>query len=107
MILNTARVTVKPEKRKEFVLTVKQLLEPIKSAEGCRACILYVDVADENSSFLISEWETETDLNKHLRSNDFAILRGAITVLGIQSDEFRALIYSNCRQVLTKENTSG
>jgi hypothetical protein len=38
----------------------------------------------------MSEWETESDLNNYLRSHDFAILHGAITVLSQGSDDLRA-----------------
>jgi len=91
MVVNTSRVTVYPEKRAEFLQTVTQLLEPIKRAKGCLAFRLYVDATDENSSLLISEWETESDLNRYLHSSDFAILHGAITVLGRGSSELRAV----------------
>jgi quinol monooxygenase YgiN len=93
MIVNTSRVTVRPEKRNEFLQTIKQLLEPIKAAKGCLAFNLYVDAVDENSSLLVSEWYSESDLNNHLRSNDFAILRGAIMVLGSRTEETRARVF--------------
>jgi len=92
MIVNTSRITVYPEKRAEFFQTVGQLLEPIKSTKGCMAFTLYVDVADENSSLLIGEWETESDLDNYLRSTDHAILHGAITVLGRRSADLKATV---------------
>src|SRR3569832_842651 len=90
MIVNTTRFTVQPEKRTEFLQTMGPLLEPIKSATGSRNFGFYLDAADENSTLLVSEWETETDLNNYLGSNDFAILRGAITVLSVQSIDSKA-----------------
>lgn len=94
MIVNTSRITVYPEKRAEFLQTVAQLLGPGKGPRGCLAFRLYVDVADENSSLLISEWETESDLNDYLHSTDFAILHGAITVLSRRSSGFKAITNS-------------
>ena len=91
MIVSTSRITVYPEKRGEFLQTVAQLLEPSKGSKGCLAFRLYVDVTDENSSLLLSEWETESDLNDYLHSADFAILHGAITVLSRRSSEFKAI----------------
>jgi len=41
----------------------------------------YVDANDENSTVLIGEWETTEDWTNHLRSRDFAVLLGAITIL--------------------------
>ena len=91
MIVNTSRITVYPEKRAEFLQTVAHLLEPGKGARGCLTFRLYVDVADENSSLLISEWESESDLDDYLHSADFAILHGAITVLSRRSSECKAI----------------
>jgi hypothetical protein len=54
----------------------------------------YIDASDENSSLLMAEWETDSDLNNYLRSNDFAILRGAITLLSTRCTDFRALVTS-------------
>ena len=84
MIVNTTRIIVQPEKRTEFFQTVDRLLVPIQSAKGCRTFGFYLDASDENSTLLVSEWETEMDLKNYLESNDFAVLRGAITVLGIR-----------------------
>lgn len=95
MVVNTTRITVQPEKRIEFFQTVRRLLEPLKKARGCRALDFYLDVADENSTLLISEWETERDLNNYLRSNDFAVLRGAIIVLSIRSIDSKANVTSH------------
>ena len=97
MILNTARMTVRPDKRAEFYQTIGNLLEPIKSAAGCRGFRFYVDTTDENSSLLIGEWDSEADLENHLRSNDFAVLRGAITLLCTRQVELRAFIYSGAK----------
>ena len=94
MILNTVRITVEPQNRTEFVQTLRHVLKPIKAAKGCRSFNVYVDADDENSSLLVSEWDTEDDLNTHLKSEDFAILRGVISVLGIRTDELTALVYA-------------
>jgi quinol monooxygenase YgiN len=92
MVLNTSSITVYPEKRAEFFQTMTQLLKPLNGTAGCKAFRMYVDVADENSSLIISEWDSETDLNNYLSSADHAILHGAITVLSKRSRELKAVI---------------
>ena len=99
--MTTTRITVHPEKRTELLQTIGRLVEPIAGANGCRTFRFYLDAEDENSSMLFSEWESESDLNRYMRSNDFAILRGAITVLSIRSSESRAFVTSQT-QSLTK-----
>ena len=83
VIVKTTKITVKPEKRIELAQTMGRLLGPIKNVKGCRNIRFYFDAADENSSLLLSEWESESDLDRYLRSNDFAMLRGAIMVLSV------------------------
>jgi quinol monooxygenase YgiN len=92
VIVNTTRITVRPENRNELFQTIWPLLEPIRSEKGCVTYHFYVDAADENSSVLIGEWETSEDWHNHLRSRDFAILLGAITILSSPSSiDFKLL----------------
>ena len=94
MIVNTTRITVPSEKRKEFLQTVGRLLEPSKRAKGCRTFDFYLDASDENSTLLVSEWDTETDLNNYLGSDDFKVLKGAMTVLSARSIDSKANVTS-------------
>lgn len=94
MIVKTTKITVKPEKRIELAQTIGRLVGPIKHVKGCRNICFYFDAADENSSLLLSEWETESDLNRYLSSNDFAILRGAILVLSVGATDSKAFTTS-------------
>ena len=95
VIVNTTRLTVIPEKRIEFVQTIRRLLGSTRGVQGCRTFCFYLDAVDENSSLLLSEWETELDFERYLRSNDFAILRGAIRVLSVRSIDSKALVTSH------------
>ena len=95
MIVSATRITVHPDKRGEFFQTIKRLVEPINAAKGCRTFRLYFDATDENSSLLMGEWETEVDLSNYLRSNDFAILRGAIRVLSTKYANFDGIVASS------------
>lgn len=94
MILKTTKIIVRPEKRVELAQTIGRLLGPIKDVKGCRNFSFYLDAVDQNSSLLLSEWETESDLDRYLRSNDFAILRGAIMVLSVGTTDSKAFVTS-------------
>ena len=85
---------VRPEKRVELAQTIGRLLGPIRDVKGCRTIGFYLDAVDQNSSLLLSEWETESDLDRYMRSNDFAILRGAIMVLSVGTADSKALVTS-------------
>ena len=94
VILKTTRIIVRPEKRVELAQTIGRLLGTIKDVKGCRKISFYLDAVDQNSSLLLSEWETESDLDRYLRSNDFAILRGAIMVLSVGATDSKAFVTS-------------
>ena len=94
MIVSTTKITVSSAKRMELFQTIGRLLAPMNDVKGCRTFRFYVDTADENSSLLLSEWYTEKDLNEYLRSNDFAILTGALTVLSTSSVDSKAVVTS-------------
>ena len=85
---------MRPDKRTELVQTIRRLVGPIKNVKGCRTMRFYLDATDENSSLLLSEWETESDLERYIRSNDFAILRGAILVLSVGTTDSKAYVTS-------------
>ena len=92
MIVNTTRVSVRPENRNEFLQTVRPLLDPIRNEKGCMAYRVFVDATDENSSLLVGEWQTHEDWNHHIQSHGFEVLLGAVTVLGSPDCiEFRLL----------------
>ena len=94
VIVTTTTFSVQPEKRTELFQTISVLSDQINRAPGCIMFRHYIDVSDENSSLLMAEWVTDSDLNNYLRSEDFAILRGAITLLSTRYTDFRALVTS-------------
>ena len=104
MIVMATRINVRPEKRIELAQTIGRLLEPAKNVKGCRTNRFYLDAADENSSLLLSEWETESDLERYMRSNEFAILRGALMVLSVGSTDSKALITSESIPITRARN---
>jgi quinol monooxygenase YgiN len=94
VIVNTTRIVVGPEHRKELFQTFQTLLGPIRREKGCLAYRFYLEAGNENSTVLIGEWETQEDWDNHLRSDDFAVLLGAIKVLSNTSNiDFKILSF--------------
>ena len=81
MIVSTTQINVAPENRRELFQTILPLLDPIRGERGCVAYRCYVELTDENSAMLMSEWEAETDWENYLSSSDCAILLGALNAL--------------------------
>lgn len=85
--LNTITFTVEifPEKRQEFMQTIRLLNEKIKQEKGLVRVNLFQDVDNSSRFNLIEEWETQDDLDDHTRSNNFRVLIGALKVLSERS----------------------
>jgi len=99
-VVTTATISVRPENRKELCLTVASLLNPIRQEPGCMAYRFYAEAGDENSFLLLGEWATRDALNRHLESNNFAVLMGSITLLGkVSTVDFKLLSEFAGRQV--------
>jgi quinol monooxygenase YgiN len=92
MIVVSLRVLVPPENRRELLQTIRSLLNPISNQTGCLGSHCYVEVGDNAAVCLIEEWETQTDMDNHMRSDIFAVLLGALNLLKGRSEiEFKVL----------------
>jgi quinol monooxygenase YgiN len=81
MILLVIRMKVLPEKRMELSQTIASLIGSIRAERGCRSCDFSRSVEDENRLYLIGEWDTQGNLEGHLRSGHFKVLKGAMILL--------------------------
>jgi quinol monooxygenase YgiN len=92
VVVNTTRVTIRPENRQELFQTISSLLNPIRGERGCLDYRFYQEAGDENSFVLIGEWETRDDCDQHLQSDDFAILLASMMILsGRPNIDFKLL----------------
>ncbi len=99
-VITTARITVRPENRKELCLTVASLLNPIRQEPGCNDYKFYGEAGDENSFLLMGEWQTRDALTKHLESNNFAVLMGSIMLLAkVSTVDFKLMREFNGRHL--------
>jgi quinol monooxygenase YgiN len=81
MLSTTIRMKVFPEKRKELLQAITSLLGSIKLQKGCRRCDFCISAEDENEFCLFGEWESQEDLEKHLDSDVYKVLLGAMSLL--------------------------
>jgi quinol monooxygenase YgiN len=79
-------MNVVPKKRKELHQTIRALVDSIRKEEGCQICRLYQDTENKNTFSLIEEWENKENLDKHLRSECFSVLLGAMNLLSKQPE---------------------
>ena len=81
MILVIIRMKVLAEKRKELSQTIASLIGSIRREKGCGRCDFYRSMEDENELCILEEWETRDNLDSHLKSERFRVLRGAMSLL--------------------------
>jgi quinol monooxygenase YgiN len=81
MILVIIRMKVFAGKRKELSQTISLLIGALRTEKGCRRFDFYGGVEDENRLCILEEWDTRANLNSHLHSERFRVLRGAMSLL--------------------------
>jgi quinol monooxygenase YgiN len=69
------------EKRMELSQTIASLSGSIRMEKGCNRCDFCQSIEDENRLSLLEEWDTQENLESHLKSGRFRVLRGAMSLL--------------------------
>jgi quinol monooxygenase YgiN len=81
MILVTIKIDVRSAKQKELAQTLSALAGRVRKEAGCVSSAFYRGVENENALCVLEEWATQPDLDAHLRSDNFRVLRGAVKLL--------------------------
>ena len=69
MIETTITMKAIQKKRVELMQTLLSITKQIVKEKGCKICQFVQDVENENILRLIEEWETQEELDSHLRSD--------------------------------------
>jgi quinol monooxygenase YgiN len=77
LVIISAIMRVRPEKRKELSQTLLSIVEQVRKEHGCLHAGFYKDGENETDFLVVEEWETQKDSDDHLRSDLFAVLLGA------------------------------
>lgn len=81
MILVITRMNVISEKRRELSQTIASLSAITRMAKGCLRYDFCQSIHDENQLFLLEEWDIEENLNAHMKSKHYKVIRGAMNLL--------------------------
>ena len=81
MILVAIRTKVLAEKRKELSRTIASPIGSLRTEKGCLRCDFYQSMEDKNELCILEEWDTRENLDSHLKSERFRVLRGAMSLL--------------------------
>ncbi len=111
MIVATIRIRTNPENRLELMQTLQSLSDPIKSESGCKSCRFYSEVGNDEAVILIEEWDSKVHWNNHLRSDDFAVMMGAMSLLhgsgNVELQLLSSIEGSNCMQEVKARTLQG
>ena len=86
MIVATLRMIVRAERRRDLLETMRGALEPARVERGCLNYRLYEDVEDRNAFVLLEEWETQQDLERHIRTDNQRRLLALMDLLSEQPE---------------------
>ena len=71
MIQATFRLVAPEAKRREYLDVLLSLKGPTEALAECRACWTCQDLANDNVITYLVQWDTQEDMESHLRSERF------------------------------------
>ena len=86
MITSTIRITASEHADGEIVRVLRSLIEPTRVETGCISCGLYKDLHDPTIIIWVEEWNTQDDLERHLRSPQYKKILAAFDMSDSQPD---------------------
>lgn len=69
---------VRPEQGRGMLSALQVLMTRTRHEPGCLSCSLETEVVDNVTVRLREDWETEEDLKRHVRSEQFVTLAGLL-----------------------------
>ncbi|MCG2752774.1 MAG: antibiotic biosynthesis monooxygenase [Desulfobacteraceae bacterium] len=69
------------EKHKELSQAMTCLAGSIRTEKGCGRCDFCQNLEDEDDLLLLEEWDTRENLEHHMQSEYFKVIRGAANLL--------------------------
>ena len=86
LITSTIRITASEHADGEIVRVLRSLVEPTRVETGCISCGLYKDLHDPGIIIWVEEWNTQDNLERHLRSPQYKQILAAFDMSDSQPD---------------------
>jgi len=71
MIQASFRLVASEDKREEVLNVLSCLKGPAEAQSACRMCCIFQDVGDDHVLTYLVQWDTQDELEAHLRSDRF------------------------------------
>ena len=82
MVVGTLRLLPSPGRRLEVLEILRSIQGPVRSEPGCAAFHIYEEQGPEPAVVLVEQWESEAALEKHIRSDTYRAILGAVELSG-------------------------
>jgi quinol monooxygenase YgiN len=86
MLTFTIIADINFETQREFIQTTEIVMKKIRKEKGCISCHLVKDTENEKVFLLMEEWKTREDLFRHVCSDCFGALSGALQLLSNKTE---------------------
>ncbi len=97
------RITASENPDGEIVRVLRSLIEPTRVETGCISCSLYKDLHDPRIIIWVEEWNTQDDLERHLRSSQYKKILAAFDMSNAQPDmRFNTVVETKGMQLIAE-----
>ena len=108
MIVGTLRILPLPERRAEVLEIFQAIQGPVLAQPGCAACSIYEEQGPERAVVLVESWETQEALERHLRSEAYRLILGAVELSHGQPEvRFDHVSTTEGMELITRTRNSG
>ncbi len=103
LITSTMRITTCENPDGEIVRVLRSLIEPTRVETGCLSCGLYKDLHDPSIIVWVEEWNTQNDLERHVRSPQYKKILAAFDMSNAQPDmRFNTVVETKGMQLIAE-----
>ena len=88
MYMVIMRIKVPRNRRKDFLDAARMFSGRCRVQPGCLSCRFYQELDNTDTAILIQEWDSRSNLNDHMRSNEFRIIL-SLMELSSETPEFK------------------
>jgi quinol monooxygenase YgiN len=78
MIVSTIALRLSEGDRRKVISSLLPVVRSTRAQAGCRGCAVLTDVEDPRTLLLREEWDSQEQLDRHLRSEDYRLVLAAI-----------------------------
>jgi len=103
LITATIRITASDDPNNEIVRVLRSLIEPTRVERGCNSCGLYKDLHDPSIIIWVEEWNTQDNLERHVRSPQYKKILAAFDMSKAQPDmRFNTVVETKGMQLIAE-----